>query len=73
MKKPQLKSSSKNRFPRGLDESKVRRLIKHYESQTQSDAAAEDDALFGKNQHTFMQIPTRFVPAVRKLISKRAG
>lgn len=33
-----------NRFPPGWDEERVRRVIKHYEEQTEDEAVAEDEA-----------------------------
>jgi hypothetical protein len=71
--KKKLKSSKKNKFPKGWDEARVRRVIKHYESQSEEAAAAEHDALFSDKKHTFMQIPVKLVPAVRKLLSKKAS
>jgi len=35
---------SQNRFPPGWDEERVRRLIERYESQTEGEAVAEDEA-----------------------------
>jgi hypothetical protein len=72
MKRPS-KSSPKTKFPSGWNEQRVRRLIKHYESQSPAAAASEDDALFDDRKHTFMQIPMRLVPAVRKLLGRRAS
>ncbi len=66
-------TSAKNKFPQGWDEKRVRSVIKHYETQSESQAAREDDLLFAKNKHSYMQIPIRLVPAVRKLMSKQAG
>ena len=68
-----LKSSKKNKFPKGWDETKVRKVIAHYEDQSEEDAAAEDDKIFNDSQSTYMRIPVRLVPAVRKLLAKRAG
>jgi len=68
-----LKSSKKNKFPKGWSEARVRREIAHYENQTEEAAAAEDDRIFSDARSTFMQIPARLVPAVRKLLTKRAG
>lgn len=36
-----------NKFPPGWDEERVRRVLVHYEEQTESEAAAEDEAAFG--------------------------
>ena len=33
------------RFPPGWDEARIRRLLEHYESQTEEQAAAEDEEL----------------------------
>jgi len=71
--KKKLKSSKKNKFPKGWDEARVRRIIKHYENQSDESAAAEHDALFNRPNHAMMQIPVRLVPAVRKLLNKKAS
>ncbi len=60
-------------FPRGWDEGRVRRLLQHYESQTEEEAVAEDEAALEDTTQTVMQIPNELVPAVRKLLSKHAG
>ena len=62
--------SDKNRFPPGWDEARVRDVLKHYESQSEDDAIAEDDAAFVNPSHTAMDIPKDLVPAVRELIAK---
>ena len=61
----------KNRFPPGWDEARVRRLLKHYEEQTEEEAVAEDEAAFEATTHTTMEVPVDLVPAVRELIAKR--
>jgi hypothetical protein len=67
------KSSKKNRFPKGWNEAKVRQVIAHHENQSEEEAAAEDDKLFANVRSTYMQIPVKLVPAVRKLLARRAG
>lgn len=61
---------TKNRFPPGWDEIRVRRLIEHYENQTEEEAVAEDEAAFEDQRYTVMVIPRDLVPAVRKLIAQ---
>lgn len=61
-----------NTFPRGWDEERVRRLIQRYESQTEEEALAEDEAAFEDTTQTVMKIPNELVPAVRALLSKYA-
>ena len=57
-------------YPPGWNEERVRRLLEHYESQTDEQALAEDEAAFESLTGTTMVIPTQLVPAVRDLIAK---
>ena len=59
-----------NRFPPGWNEERVRRVLGHYESQTDEEAVAEDEASFEETTHTAMEVPVELVPAVRDLIGK---
>ncbi len=58
---------SKNRFPPGWDAKRVKRVITHYESQSEDEAVAEDEAAMGS---TVMAVPAELVPEVRELIAK---
>ena len=60
-----------NSYPPGWDSGKVRRVLEHYENQTDEDAAAENEAALENSTETMMGIPNELVPAVRALISKR--
>jgi hypothetical protein len=62
-----------NRYPKGLNRCKVQAIIDHYESQTPSQATAEDEAAYHKNTITMMAVPIRLVPQVQALIAKRSG
>ncbi len=59
-----------NRFPLGWDESRVRKVLEHYERQTEDEAVAEDEAAFEDSTQTFMEVPNELVPAIRELIAK---
>jgi hypothetical protein len=59
-----------NRFPSGWDEDRVRRILTHYEEQSEAEAVAEDEAAFEDRTQTVMEIPTELVPAVRELIAR---
>ncbi|MGH8056166.1 MAG: hypothetical protein ACREOH_02850 [Candidatus Entotheonellia bacterium] len=61
---------SKNRFPPGWDEERVRKVLAHYEEQTEAEAVAEDEAAFEEPTQTVMEVPTALVPAIRELIAK---
>jgi len=41
-----------NRFPKGWNEARVREVLEHYESQTEEEAVAEDEAAFHKRDYT---------------------
>jgi len=59
-----------SKFPPGWDRKRVRDVLAHYESQTEEEAVAEDEAAFEASGQTVMEIPTDLVPKVRELIAK---
>ncbi len=63
----------KSKFPAGWDEARVKRVLAHYEDQTEEEAVAEDEAAFEDESQTVMEIPKQLVPAVRELIAKHQG
>src|SRR5512139_669255 len=63
---------TQSKFPRGWDEERVRRVLAHYDEQTEEEALAEDEAAFEDRAQTVMEVPNELVPAIRELIAKRA-
>jgi len=61
----------RNRFPTGWNEARVRRVLAHYESQTEEEAVAEDEAAYQLRGQTVMVVPKRLVPEITRLIEKR--
>jgi hypothetical protein len=61
------------KFPPGWDEERVRKVLTHYENQTEDEAVAEDEAAYEAEGQTVMIVPTELVPAIRKLIASRRG
>jgi len=59
-----------SKYPPGWDENRVKRVLEHYESQSEDEAIAEDEAVFEAPDQTVMEIPTALVPQVRELIAK---
>lgn len=57
-------------FPEGWDEERVQRLLAHYETQTDDEAIAEDEAAYDSPTETMMQVPVALVPLVRELIAQ---
>ncbi|MBI3944424.1 MAG: hypothetical protein HY321_00745 [Armatimonadetes bacterium] len=63
----------KEQFPPGWDEERVRKVLAHYEEQSDEDAAAEDEAALAQPSETLMEVPRALVPLVRELIAKHAA
>lgn len=76
-----MKSQTKKRkprqppqkFPKGWDEKRVRKVLDHYENQTEDEAVAEDEASYAAKGQTVMIVPSSLVPTIRELIAKRRG
>ncbi len=60
---------SDNKLPAGWDDSKVRRVLAHYDKQTEEDAVVEDEAGV-QTSETVMNVPHELVAKVRELIAK---
>lgn len=61
---------SRSNFPEGWDEARVRKLLEHYEHQTEDEAVAEDEAAYEDRKESLVGVPVELVPAVRELIAK---
>ncbi len=48
----------------------MRRVLKHYEQQTEEAAVAEDEAAFEDSTQAVMEVPRELVPTIRQLIAK---
>ncbi len=59
------------KFPPGWDEKRVKKVLAHYESQSEDEAVAEDEAAYEDPQQTLMEIPNELVAAVRELLAHR--
>ncbi len=62
-----------NRFPKGWDEERVKRVLDHYENQIEDEAVAEDEAAWEDASQTFVKVPNELVPAVRELLAKKVA
>ena len=47
-----------SRFPKGWDEKRVSDLLSHYETQTEDEMVAEDEATLLDPEQTIMEIPS---------------
>ena len=60
----------KGKFPSGWNEERVRRVLAHYEQQTEEEAVAEDEAASEQEGQTFIAVPNELLPKVRELITR---
>lgn len=60
----------KSKFPEGWDEERVRRVLAHYEDQTEDEAVAEDEAAYEDKTQALVEVPVELVATVRELIAK---
>ena len=58
-------------FPAGWDAARVRRVLDHYERQTEAEAVAEDEASLRLRDQAVMVVPKRLVPEITRLIERR--
>ena len=57
-------------FPKGWDERRVSDLLAHYETRSEEEMVAEDEAISVDSEQTVMEVPSKLVPAVRELIAE---
>jgi hypothetical protein len=57
-----------SKFPPGWDEKRVRAVLAHYESQSEEQAVAEDEAADEMEGQSMVEVPFELVPKVRSLI-----
>ena len=62
-----------SKFPKGWNAERVKRVLDHYENQTEDEAVAEDEAAWEDRSQTFIEVPNELVPAVRQLLAKRVA
>lgn len=61
---------AQSKFPEGWDEQRVRKVLRHYEDQTEDEAVAEDEAGYEDRTESIVEVPVELVPKVRELIAK---
>jgi hypothetical protein len=64
-----MTKTKESQFPEGWDERRVRQVLESYESQTEEQAVAEDEAGLQPSE-TVMSVPHELVAQVRELIAK---
>ena len=65
---------SEQRFPPGWNEERVKRLIAHYDSLTEEEQVAEDEAAVTEHDgQTVVTVPESLLPAIRQLLAGAEG
>ena len=72
-KQPKKKRTRNQVLPPGWDEQRIRRVLEHYENQTEEEAVAEDEAAFQAEGQTVMIVPTEMVPRIRQMLARRGA
>ncbi len=62
---------TKQNFPPGWDEHRVREVIAHYDNQAEDEQFAEIEAAHEVEKVTLMAVPTELEPEVRALLARR--
>lgn len=57
-------------FPAGWNEKRVRRVLSHYEKQTDEQAVAEDEGAFKSKQRAVIEVPVELIPVIREIIAQ---
>ena len=74
-----MKKSSKrmpsdpNVYPRGWTRKQIDDLRRHYDNQTEDEAAAEIEAAFNDSSETLMIVPSELVPEIDRLLAAHSA
>ena len=63
---------SRENLPAGWDDQRVKKVLDHYEQQSEEEAVAEDDAAFEGDRSTVMRVPSDLVPKIREMIARHS-
>jgi len=59
-----------NKFPPGWDKERVKRVLAHYELQSEELTVAEDEAAYESKDQSMIEVPNELVPKIRNLIAQ---
>jgi len=60
----------KNQWPKGWDEKRVKKVLSHYNSQTEDEALSEDEAAWKERTTTFIEVPNKLLPRIREVLAR---
>ena len=64
-----MRTKDPNKYPRGLNAAKVRRIIEHYDRETADEAAEEIRTAPRVEPTAWVEVPEALLPRVRKLLA----
>ena len=62
---------NEQKLPPGWDQSRIRQVIEHYDSQHEDERAAEIEAAWEVEGMTLMSVPTDLVPEIRAILARK--
>jgi hypothetical protein len=68
--RPKIAKKTKQEFPPGWNEQKVRAVIRHYDGLSDEELAREIETAPEMTGETLISVPTALLPAVRELIDR---
>ncbi|MCY3734220.1 MAG: hypothetical protein OXG42_08060 [Chloroflexi bacterium] len=66
----QSRATPDSELPPGWTQARIRDIIDYYDSQSEEEATAEDEAAFQRDDYTVMAVPCELVPLVQALLSE---
>jgi len=60
-------------FPEEWNEARVRRVIAHYEQQSEEKAGTEDEAAFESTTQTFIEVPNELLEGYQEMSAQGTG
>jgi hypothetical protein len=71
--KPKTVGVRKQTFPLGWNQKRVQEVVAYYDRQTEDEELAEYEAGMKVDGLSVMLVPTKLVPEIRRLITRRRG
>ena len=68
-----MRIKNQSKYPNGWDKERVEDVLAHYESQSEDEAVAEDEAAYENPTHTFVDVPNEMLPKVRELLARNSA
>ena len=62
----------KQTLPKGWSEDRVKKVIAHYEGQSENEALEEDEAAYKADGQSMIEVPDALVSKIRRLIVSHA-